>query len=71
MRLVRLSDGCYVNPDDVEELKVNDYADTITVRMRSGIGHSVPSDYGQGVYATLARLRAELTDTTDDKEPTP
>ena len=55
----------------MEELKVNDYADTITVRMRSGIGHSVPSDYGQGVYATLARLRAELTDTTDDKEPTP
>ncbi len=60
MRLVRLSDGCYVNPDDVQELTVGDYSDTITVRMRDGIGHSIAADYGKGIYATLDRLKAEL-----------
>jgi hypothetical protein len=60
MRLVRLDDGCLVNPEDVQELKINDYADVITVRMRNGIGHSVRADYGKGIYDTLARLKAEL-----------
>lgn len=60
MRLVKLEDGCYVNPEDVQEVTVNSYSDTITVRMRNGIGHSVRADYGKGIYATLTRLKAEL-----------
>lgn len=60
MRLVRLSDGCYVNPDDVQELTVNSHSNTLTVRMRNGIGHSVGFDYGKTIYDTLRRLRAEL-----------
>lgn len=60
MRLVRLEDGCYINPEDVQELIVNSYSDTITVRMRNGIGHAVRSDYGKGIYDTLKRLKTEL-----------
>lgn len=72
MRLVRLDDGCHVNPEDVQEVTVNPHSDTITVRMRNGIGHSVRSDYGKGIYATLERVKAELqsraTGTTNEGE---
>lgn len=60
MRLVRLSDGCYINPDDVQELTVGSYSDVITVRMRDGIGHAVLPEYGRGISETLTRLKAEL-----------
>lgn len=67
MRLVRLSDGCYVNPEDVQELKINDYADVLTVHMRSGVGHSVARDYNKTIYDTLRRVKAELEGPPDEK----
>jgi hypothetical protein len=60
MRLVQLSCDCYVNPDDVQEISVNRASGTLTVRMRSGIGHNVDRDYGKSEYDTLARLKREL-----------
>lgn len=60
MRLVRLDCNCYVNPEDVQELAVNTSAQSIVVRMRNGIGHYVPPDYGKGIYDTLDRLKKEL-----------
>jgi hypothetical protein len=60
MRLVRLACDCYVNPEDVQEVTVNRHSDTITVRMRDGVGHGVGADYGKGIYETLDRLREEL-----------
>ncbi|MEO9230904.1 MAG: hypothetical protein ABI216_18430 [Devosia sp.] len=65
-RFVRLSDGCYVNPDDVQEIIIRDGSDRVTVRMRDGVGHHIDKDYGTSVYATLARLKAEL-----EKSPQP
>ena len=71
MRLVKLSDGCYVNPDDVQEVKVNDYADSLIVRMRGGIGHSVLRDYNKTIYDTLRRVKAELEGSPSDDPKKP
>jgi hypothetical protein len=58
--LVRLNDGCWINPDDVTEIQVNESADTITVRMRGGIGHCLSPDYGCGIYKTMDRIAGEI-----------
>ena len=54
--LIKLSDGCWVSADEIAEVKVNDQSSTITVRMKSGIGHNLNADYGIGVYATADKL---------------
>jgi len=60
MKLIKLTDGCLVNTDDISEITVNEYSSTITVRMKSGIGHSLSCDYGKGIYQTLDRLHKEI-----------
>jgi hypothetical protein len=60
MRLVRLNDGCYINPEDVQEITVNHSAGSITVRLRNGVGHHVDRDYNKTVFDTVTRLKKEL-----------
>ena len=62
MRLVRLSDGCLINPEDVQDITVRSsgHGDVITVRMRNGIGHSIFADHGKSTAETLARLKSEI-----------
>lgn len=55
-RMIKLNDGCYVAADQISELKINQSSQTITVRMKDGIGHSHAPDYRQGVYATMDAL---------------
>lgn len=60
MKLVKLNDCCTVNPLEISEVTINDYGN-ITVRMRSGAGHSVPNDWGdRGGYTTHSRLIGEI-----------
>lgn len=60
MRLVRLDDGCYVNPEDVQEIITNHSVHALIVRMRNGVGHSVTCDYGKTAFTTAERIKAEL-----------
>lgn len=55
-RMIKLNDGCFVAADQIAELKVNSSSQTITVRMKDGIGHSHSPDYRQGVYAAMDAL---------------
>ena len=61
-QLIQLSDGCWVDSAHVAEVKVNPLANTITVRMKDGIGHSIGNDYGLSIYHTAKRLIAEIND---------
>ncbi len=68
MKLIRLSDGCYVNPIDVQEITVNGsgHGDVITVRMRNGIGHNFfPDDRKAGARETVKRINREIEAATD------
>lgn len=59
-QLIQLKDGCWVDPDLIAEVKLNEQAGTITVRMRDGIGHPVGFDYGKSIFATQKRLVEEI-----------
>lgn len=59
-QLIQLSDGCWIDPDLVAEVKINERAGTLTVRMRDGIGHSIGFDYGKSIYDTQRRVVAEI-----------
>lgn len=60
MQMIQLSDGCWVASDQIAEVKINAHANSITVRTKDGIGHSVGADYGKSVYATADALIAEI-----------
>ncbi len=64
MTMIKLSDGCYVAADQIAEVKVNEYASSITVRMKDGIGHNCQPGYREGVYAALDKLIAEINAAT-------
>lgn len=62
MKLVKLNDGCTVNPLEISEVTLSDYG-KITVRMKSGIGHHVPNDYGdRSGYRSHERLVREINE---------
>lgn len=59
-QLIQLTDGCWIDPDLVAEVKINERADTINVRMHDGIGHHLGFDYGKSIYETHKRVVAEI-----------
>lgn len=60
MKLVKLNDGCTVNPLEISEVTINDYGNT-TVRMKSGVGHSVSKEYGDvSGYSTYDKVVASI-----------
>ena len=59
-RMIRINDGCYVAADQIEEIKLNSSAGTLTVRMKNGVGHCHNPDYKQSVYAALDALVADV-----------
>jgi hypothetical protein len=65
--MVKLGCDCYVSADEIAEMSVNSYATSITIRMKSGVGHSVFADHGKGIYATLDRLAAEVNAAQRDR----
>lgn len=62
MRMVTLSCDCSVMPDDISVITVNTGSNTITVRMKNGVGHSVKPAYQKGVYETKDKLVAEVNE---------
>lgn len=54
--LIQISDGCYIDPDLVAEVKVNQHADCINLRMHDGVGHNLKADYGLSIYTTHRAL---------------
>jgi len=61
-QLIQLSDGCWIDPADVTEVKVNELANVINVRMKDGVGHNVGADYGKSAYSTAKRLIEEINE---------
>lgn len=62
MKMVKLNNQYTVMPDQITEVSINERADSITVRLVSGIGHSVMADYGKSIYATHDRLINEINE---------
>lgn len=60
MRLVQLSDGRWIAVDQIEELRINQSSQTITVRMKNGIGYSHHPEYKQSIYEALDQLAAKV-----------
>lgn len=58
--LIKLSDGCAVSVDEIAEVTINPSSETLTVRMKSGVGHCVNRDYGKGIYEKFDSLTAEV-----------
>lgn len=58
--MIKLTGEMYVRAEDVSEVSINRDAGTVTVRMKNGIGHHVPNDYGKSVYDTVDRLIKEI-----------
>lgn len=58
--MLKLSDGCAVAASEIAEVVINATSNTITVRMKGGIGHHVGCDYGKTVWATQDRLLTEI-----------
>lgn len=58
--MIKLSDTMFVAASEVAEVSVNGVANTVTVRMKSGVGHHVPNDYGQSCYSTADRIVSEI-----------
>ena len=54
--MIKLFDGCWINPEDVSEVTANYDSLRITVRMRGGVGHGVEADYGISLSQTMGRL---------------
>lgn len=67
--LIRLSDGCYVATDQIAEVKVNEYANSITVRTKDGIGHSLTPGYKQSVWQALDDLVKKINAEIPNREP--
>lgn len=66
MKLVELNDGCSVNPLEISEVTINDYGN-ITVRMKSGIGHSIAKDHGdRSGVKTYEKLVAWINEAMGD-----
>lgn len=62
MRMVTLRCDCSVMPDDISEVTVNTGSNTITVRMKNGVGHSIQAAYQKGIYETKDKLVAEINE---------
>lgn len=68
--LIKLSDGCYVAADQIVEVRINNYADTIVVRTKDGMGHCHKAEYRQSIYAALDELVAKVN-AASEKLPKP
>ena len=58
--LIKLDDGCYVAADQIAELSINRSSNTITVRMKNGVGHCHEPGYKQSIYAALDELAGRV-----------
>lgn len=58
--MIKISDHLHVAAEDISEVIVNYRADAVTVRMKTGVGHHAPNDYGKSVWDTQARLVKEI-----------
>ena len=56
MKMIQLSDGCTVMPTEISEVVLNRDSNRITVRMKSGVGHSVGNAHGEPIYGTYDKL---------------
>ena len=58
--MIKLSDGCYVAADQIAEVRINSYANSIVVRTKDGVGHSHHPEYRQSIYVALDELIAKI-----------
>jgi hypothetical protein len=70
MKLIYLSDGCFVASDEISEIKIHkNPADpamgTINVRLKNGIGHNLSADLDKDITMTCARLVREINEANE------
>jgi len=58
--MIKLSDNCYVAHDQIAEVRINEHATSIVVRMKSGIGHSHNRMHWQTIHEALDDLVAQI-----------
>jgi hypothetical protein len=58
--LIKLSDGCWINQDDILEVTILESSQSVIVRTKNGIGHSLFPSQGQGLYAFLDELILQI-----------
>lgn len=58
--MIQLKDTVFVAASEIAEVIINELSGSITVRMKSGVGHYVPNDYGQSCYSTAKRIVSEI-----------
>ncbi len=64
MSLIKLSDGCWVAAESVDEVSVKPHRDGVLVRMKDGLGHHLGCDYAKSAYDTMDRLVKEINEAT-------
>jgi hypothetical protein len=65
--MIKLSDGCYVAHDQIAEVRINSYADSIVVTTKDGIGHSHAPEYKQSIYKALSELIEQINTAGEPK----
>lgn len=60
--LIRLEDGCWIDPDLVAEVKVNETARTATVRMHSGIGHTLHVGFSNSIFRSAEEVVTRINE---------
>ena len=58
--MIKLSDGCYVAHDQIEEVRINEFGSSIVVRMKNGLGHSHQRNNNQTIHEALVDLVAQI-----------
>jgi len=61
MKLIRVTDKCHVNPTDISEVEMSEYG-YITIKMRSGAGHSFEPNYRESNFAAFDRIIREINE---------
>jgi hypothetical protein len=59
--MIKLSDKLYVAEDEIAEVTLSTYHDSILVKMKSGDVHNKDLEYGRvSIYTQLANFVAEI-----------
>ena len=62
MKMVKISDRQCVMADDVESIRMIEFADVIEIKTKAGEKYGVKADYGKSLSATFERIFTEINE---------
>ena len=54
--MIRVNESSWLNVHEIEVISINVLADTATVRLRNGLGHTIHRESGYSIAETVQRL---------------